>query len=105
MECVEGMEEALLGGVLPAEELDIVDQEHVHLPIAATELIGPPLANRRDVLVRTPRGVRRLQNRGRACSQAKRSKFATRREGLAQLFIYTRVYISPTGDDPGGSDR
>ncbi|MPM16706.1 hypothetical protein SDC9_63087 [bioreactor metagenome] len=48
---VEGVEELLLGLDLALEELDVVDQQHVDLAVAAPELDGVVLRDRVDELV------------------------------------------------------
>ncbi len=45
------MEELLLGMALALEELDVVDQQHVEVAVAALELLGTGTAQRRDELV------------------------------------------------------
>ena len=52
VEAVEGVEELLLGPFLVLEKLDVVDQEDVHLAIAALEGGGRVVADRVDELVR-----------------------------------------------------
>ncbi len=46
MQCVERMEEFFLGGFLAGDELDVIDQKHVNLPVAA------------------PKGIRRVRTDG-----------------------------------------
>ena len=65
VERVEGVEELLLGGRLALEELDVVDQEHVHAAKATLErvlaVVPPPraetnsLVNASTVVYRTVR--------------------------------------------------
>ena len=43
MQGIEGMEELVQGSFLAAQELDVVDQEDIHLPIASVELGDLPV--------------------------------------------------------------
>jgi hypothetical protein len=51
VEGVEGVEELLLGLGLPLQELDVVDEEHVDVAVAALEAVLPVVADRVDELV------------------------------------------------------
>ena len=51
VEGVEGVEELVLGVALALEELDVVDQQHVEVAVAALELLGAGAAQRGDELV------------------------------------------------------
>ena len=52
IEGVERMEELLLGTLLALEELDIVDEQKVHLPVPSAEVDGGSLLDGRDQVVR-----------------------------------------------------
>ena len=51
IESVEGVEELLLGVLLALEELDVVDEQHVDVPVAALEALGAGRAQGADELV------------------------------------------------------
>jgi len=46
MQRVEGMEQLFLQSVLSFEELNVIDQQHVVLAVAALELGGGAISNR-----------------------------------------------------------
>ena len=51
VERIEGVEEALLYGLLPAQELDVVHQKDVHRPVLLPKRAGALHLNGRDELV------------------------------------------------------
>ena len=44
MQCIERMEELIQGGFLAAEELDIVNKQHINLSVSTVEFSNLPLA-------------------------------------------------------------
>src|SRR5579883_2471698 len=58
VECVERVEELVLCGFLPLEELYVVDQEQIRLAITAAEVVGRARLNRRHQLVRDRKSTR-----------------------------------------------
>src|SRR5579862_5864356 len=51
MQCVEGVEELLFGGLFAGDKLHVIYQQDVHSPVVSAEGVGRALPDRLDDLV------------------------------------------------------